>query len=88
MCESADEFQHRILEWEASISHEKEVKPKGNSMTQLYYCERLLPVYIEAIYKTRSNEEGLPSSWILQEDNDSSHGHKKEGLAQQIKATN
>lgn len=87
MYESADEFQHRILEWEASVSHEKEVKPKGNSTTQLCYCKRLLPVYIEAIHKARSNEEGLPSSCVLQ-DNDSSHSHKKEGLAQQIKATN
>jgi hypothetical protein len=44
--ESDDEYQVRILEWEASTGHEKEVQPKGNAMTQKYYCERLLPVYI------------------------------------------
>lgn len=70
MYESAEEYQGRILEWEAFLSHEKEVKPKGNSMTQLYYCQRLLPVYIEAIHKARSQEEGWPNLWVLQEDND------------------
>jgi hypothetical protein len=28
-----EEYRHQIMEWEASISHEKEVKPKGNAMT-------------------------------------------------------
>ena len=30
--ESADEFQGRILEWEASIGHEVELKAKGNAI--------------------------------------------------------
>jgi len=29
--------------------HSKEVKPKGNSNTQKYYKERLLPVYVKTI---------------------------------------
>jgi hypothetical protein len=41
---SDDEYQVRILEWEVSIGHEKEVRPKGNAMTQKYYYEHFLPV--------------------------------------------
>jgi hypothetical protein len=70
--ESPEEYQQRILEWEASIGHEAELKPKGNSMTQKYYTERLLPQYIEAIHKARSTDQGWPNPWVLQEDNDSS----------------
>ncbi len=51
--ELEEEFSNRILEWEASLPHEQEVKPKGNAITQKYYCERLLLVYIKALYKAR-----------------------------------
>ncbi len=51
--ESEEEYNKRILEWEASIGHEQEVKPKGNAMTQKYYTKRLLPVYINAIHNAR-----------------------------------
>lgn len=53
MYESEEDFQGRIREQEASIGHEKEVKARGNTMTQKYYTQRLLPVYIEAIQKAR-----------------------------------
>jgi hypothetical protein len=52
--ESEDEYQARLREWEALKPHKVDVKPQGNSMTQKYYTERLLPVYIEAIYKARA----------------------------------
>ena len=51
--ESDEEFAGRIQEWEALLPHEQEVKPKGNAMTQKYYTDRLLPVYIDAVQKAR-----------------------------------
>jgi transposase len=80
--ETEEEFALRIAEWEASIGHDKEVKPKGNAMTQKYYVERLLPVYINAIHTARLQLNGELKPWILQEDNDPSHGKRKKGLAQ------
>lgn len=56
MYQSDKDYQARILEWEASIGHEKEVKLKGNSMAQLYYCERLLPVYINCHVAVRLSD--------------------------------
>jgi hypothetical protein len=41
--ESNEEFEGRIKEWDALLPHEVEIKPKGNSMTQKYYTERILP---------------------------------------------
>jgi hypothetical protein len=85
MYESTEDFESRIREWEASIGHEKEVKAKGNAMTQKYYTERLLPVYIEAIQKARLQDS---QDWLLQEDGDPSHGIKKVGLAQRLREAN
>jgi hypothetical protein len=54
-------------------------------MTQKYYTERLLPVYIEAIQKARLQD---PGPWLLQEDGDPSHGMRKQGLAHKLKQEN
>jgi hypothetical protein len=54
-------------------------------MTQKYYTERLLPVYIEAIQKARLNNAG---PWLFQEDGDPSHGMRKPGLAAKLKEEN
>jgi hypothetical protein len=83
--QSDEEYNTRVLEWEASLPHEQEVKPKGNAMTQKYYTERLLSIYIDAVNKACLQD---PQGWLLQEDNDPSHGTKKEGLAQQLKKAN
>lgn len=88
MYESVEEFNARILEWNASLPHDKEVKVKGNAMTQLYYTERLLPVYINALQKLRIQELGFNSPWLFQEDGDPSHGKKRVGLAQKLKEAN
>jgi hypothetical protein len=80
--ESEEQFAYRLLQWEADVGHEHQVKPKGNSMTQKYYCERLLPVYIKAIQDLSA---GYPQNFIFQEDNDPSHGRKKNGLAYLLK---
>jgi DDE superfamily endonuclease len=82
MYETAEEFHARIREWEASLPPEKVVKPKGNGMTQKYYTDKLLPVYVDAIHKARSQPGGELKNWILQEDGDPSHGKRKKGLAQ------
>lgn len=71
--ESEDSWEARLKEWEALLPHEVEVKPKGNTMTQKYYVERLLPVYATAIQEARLRDN---RPWILQEDNDHSHGHR------------
>ncbi|KAL2038036.1 hypothetical protein N7G274_009256 [Stereocaulon virgatum] len=47
--ETDKDFAQRIREWKASLQHKREYKPKGNSMTQKYYYERLLPYDIDAI---------------------------------------
>lgn len=51
--ESKAEYQARLEEWEALKPHKIEVKVGGNHMTQKYYTERLLPVYIDAIHQSR-----------------------------------
>lgn len=47
-----------------------EVRPKGNSITQAYYTERLLPV----CFKEIKAQKALGRRAILQEDNDPSYG--------------
>ena len=59
-----------------------EVKVKGNAMTQKYYTERLLPVYVKAI---KDRRQWSPGMWYLQEDGDPSHGMRKRGLAEEYK---
>jgi len=83
--ETTDEYQARVREWEALRPHDAEVKVGGNHMTQKYYTERLLPVYIEAIHKARLRDAG---PWLFQEDGDPSHGMRKEGLARELKNAN
>lgn len=86
--ETKEEFEERIRVWEASIGHDKEVKPKGNAITQKYYHDKLLPVYVNAIHKARFQPGGEFKNWILQEDGDPSHGKKKKGLAQRYLQSN
>jgi hypothetical protein len=81
-------WEHRLAEWQASIGHEKEVKPKGNAMSQKYYVERLLPVYCNALQKLRAEGGSCPTDWLLQEDGDPSHGIRKHGLASMYKEAN
>lgn len=80
--ESPEEFDRRVKEWEASKPHEVEVTPKGNSMTQKYYVENLLPIYVQAVKSMSKIDD---KSWLLQEDGDPSHGMRKRGLAQEYK---
>jgi transposase len=58
------------------------MKLKGSSMTQKYYTERLLPVYIRAVQEARISRN---QDAILQEDNNPSHGTRSElNVAKQL----
>jgi hypothetical protein len=74
---SQEEYDLKIKEWEASAPHPVKVKPMGNSMTGKYYSEKILPGLIEAIYTLccRHNLKYYNHYFVLQEDNDKSHGH-------------
>jgi len=63
--ESPEEYQGRILEWEADIGHKQEVKSKGSTMTQKYYTERLLPVYIKAMNDIREMDPLNANKYML-----------------------
>ncbi len=57
-------------------------------MTQKYYTERLLPVYIKTMLNARLKD---PKLWVLQEGNDPSHGNSSRslyGLAAKLKDDN
>jgi hypothetical protein len=63
------------------------MKLKGNSMTQKYYIERLLSVYITAVQKARiiCGRDAI----LFEEDNDPSHGTRsKLNVAKQLKDAN
>jgi transposase len=87
--ETEEQFQQRIAEynikfaeWEARSPPQPKVAGKGNSMTQAYYCQRLLPIYLD----TCQNLAAIHShSFILLEDGDPSHGMRKVGLAQRLR---
>ena len=68
--QTEEQYREELTQWEARQPHDVDVKPKGNSMTQLYYTEKILPVYLREIDKQRA----LGRKAILQEDNDPSHG--------------
>ncbi len=84
--ETQDEYNQRYAEYEAQKPHDVDAKKTGNSMTQLYYTEHILPVYVGLIQDARLDDE--LHTWKLQEDNDPSHGTRKPGLAQYYKDQN
>ncbi|KAL9591457.1 MAG: hypothetical protein Q9179_007703 [Wetmoreana sp. 5 TL-2023] len=53
--ETQEQFfaSERYKKWLASEPHEVEVKPKGNSMTQLYYRQHILPRYADELQEAR-----------------------------------
>jgi hypothetical protein len=68
--ETKEQHHQRVVEWETSLPHDADIKPKRNSMTQVYYTEKLLSVYANLIHETRIYHD---RRGILQEDNDNSH---------------
>jgi hypothetical protein len=64
------QYQHELVEWKAL--EPPEIKKKGNTMTQRYYCDNVLLEHIKWIHHLK--QRGLPAMWLL-EDGDPSHGH-------------
>jgi hypothetical protein len=75
--EDNEQFKLRLDEWEALPPHPVEVKPQGNSMTGKYYSEQILPNLVTAIHNLRQRFDlkGWDHEFVLQEDNNKSHGH-------------
>ena len=83
--ETDEQYNQRVKEWEASLPHDVEAKPKGNAMIQIYYTERLLPIHLQSYNEARM----IGRKAILQEDNDPSHGTRsKDNLAKRFKEDN
>jgi hypothetical protein len=80
-----EQYNQEILAWEAEKGRTQHVKPKGNAMTQKYYCDKHLPIYIDVIAQKRLQE---PEPWQLVEDGDPSHGTRGMSLAQQMREGN
>ncbi|KAF2825540.1 hypothetical protein CC86DRAFT_294463, partial [Ophiobolus disseminans] len=58
----------------------------GHHMTQQYYAENVLLKYIEYIHNARAQED---REWLLQEDNDPSHGTKsRDNVAENTQRAN
>src|SRR2546423_284514 len=51
-------------------------------MTQKYYVNCLLPVYVNALQQACLQPNGELKPWVFQEDGDPSYRKKKRGLAQ------
>jgi hypothetical protein len=67
-----EEFQAQLKEWENT--QPPETVKTGNSMTQAYYAEMILPQHVFHIHEQKN--AGNPA--ILMEDGDPSHGHYSE----------
>ncbi|KAL8696309.1 MAG: hypothetical protein Q9201_007728 [Fulgogasparrea decipioides] len=64
----------RFLAWKAAAPHHVDIRPEGNSMTQRFYADIILPKHIQALRESERLSGGFPH--LLQEDNDPSHGTK------------
>ena len=83
--ETDQQYEERLVQWKAQLPHHATVQQPGNSMTQKYYTDRLLPGYIAHIKADESS--GQPA--YLQEDNDPSHGTRSiENVAKRLKEEN
>jgi hypothetical protein len=72
--DTEESWAARLFRWEqeiAALPPKRLIKPIGNSMTQEYYYNNVLPVYVNAIQHIRVTEG---KDITLQEDNDPSHG--------------
>jgi hypothetical protein len=60
--ETDEEYTERLKEWEASKPYDVEIKVQGNVMTQKYYVENLLLMYVDAIKSMRLIDD---KPWLL-----------------------
>jgi hypothetical protein len=72
--ETAKEYAQRLSQWRAyQPAHEPEIKQSGNSMTQAFYRDSILPYHIAHI---RDLERRTKHKIYFEEDGDPSHGKK------------
>jgi hypothetical protein len=84
--QTKETYQQRLIDWETSLSHDSKIKLKENSMTQIYYTERLLSMYANLINENRVFRDRY---CLLQEDNDNSHDiRSKDNVVVRFKAVN
>ncbi|KAF2820779.1 hypothetical protein CC86DRAFT_254595, partial [Ophiobolus disseminans] len=84
--EMLEQHQKRVKEWEATLPPPLKVQSSGHHMTQEYYALNVLPQYIKYIHEARLQE---PQSWLLQEDNDPSHGTRSiDNVAESLRQAN
>ena len=55
--EFAAEYEAWVKEWDAGKPHKIKVKVQGNAITQKYYVDRLLPIYVQAIESMREIDD-------------------------------
>ncbi len=60
---------------------------RGNYITQLYYTEHILPIYINAIHEARCYYDEQVH-WLLMENGDPFYGMRKRGIARKLKDVN
>ena len=77
--ETQEDWETRVAKWEADFPQPVKVQPLGNSMTGKTYYTEILPHYITAIQnlRLRFDIKGWEHHFVLQEDNDRSHGHTR-----------
>ncbi len=81
--QTQEEYEQDVREWEASQPPQVDIKPKGNSMTQKFYTENVLPHHIKHIHEL---EARYKHTIYFQEDNDGSHGTRSAvNIARQLK---
>lgn len=71
--ETEDEHLKAISNWLDGGEHPLKVQAQGNSMTQEFYAEHILPLHIKHI---KWLEQKYKRQVVFMEDNDPSHGHR------------
>jgi hypothetical protein len=71
--ETKEQHLEAIAAWLEGGEHPIKIKAKGNSMTQRYYAEQILPHHLQHI---KCLQQRHKHPFILQEDGDPSHGHR------------
>ena len=74
--ETPEQYEQRLEEWKELLPYSLDIKPKGNSITQIYYTEKILPGLFTEIQRLRLILPEYRGDMILQEDSDPSHGHR------------
>ena len=74
--ETPEQYKQRLEEWKEHLRYNPEIKPKGNSITQAYYVEKILPGLIDEIQRLRLTLPENRGYIILKEQNDPSYGQR------------